>query len=605
MSSLDITIIIVYLLAVTAVGIAVSRKSSGSLKDYFLGGRSIPWYILGLSGMANFIDMGGTAYQSGWYYLIGAKGFWVCVEGAVALLLSFQMVYAAKWLRRSDCMTNAEWMVFRFGDNDDGKAARITSAVSALLICGGLMAFFFTGAAKVLPTFLPFFQDWAPESWGPAGPGRMAALCFFLLVGIYTVTSGFRGVIYTDLFQSGLILMLILYVAFKAWTVGTPEYFAEHAPAGWFELFPSGESLGAELPEKYGALSDYTGKAAGLGMLVLLWIANNVFQGLATPFDAWTAQRYYAAKNEREASLTVFQWIGVWSLRFLLMAGIGVLALGLADKIGHPEEAMSIVIREVIPVGIQGLLLAALLAAGMSTIDSTANSSASYFVKDVYQPFINPEADEKRLVRVSHITTFLLMAAGVAVGFGVKDVNAIWGWIITGLFVGTLPANIAKWFWWRTSGFGFMTGTVSGLAAALLPQLVPDWFAGLNAWQSYAFVFLAGTFGTAAGSLLKPSKDREAVRRFFTRTRPFGFWKPVRAECSEETRGLTRKENRNDLIALPLACCWHFSLFLMMSSIMFRDWRTVGICAGVFLLSGALLYHFWFRQLPKAVPEDL
>ena len=141
MATIDVIIIIGYLIGIAALGLWVGRKGSDSLDDYFLGGRHIPWFILGISGMTNFIDMGGTARQAAWYYLLGSKGFWVCLDGAVALLLSFQMVYAAKWLRRSNCLTNAEWMTFRFGAGRDGQVARVTSAIGALAICVAIMTF--------------------------------------------------------------------------------------------------------------------------------------------------------------------------------------------------------------------------------------------------------------------------------------------------------------------------------------------------------------------------------------------------------------------------------------------------------------------------------
>jgi Na+/proline symporter len=629
---IDITIIVTYLLVVCGFGLWLSRRASSSIEDYFLGGRSIPWFILGISGMANFIDMGGTAYQSGWYFLVGAKGFWLCVEGAVALLLSFQMVYVAKWLRRSNVMTNAEWMLFRFGDKKHGQLARITSAASALVICVGLMCFFFEGAGKVLVEFLPIAveekiellelekaerlqKDDTPtgiaEQTQDARAERMkilrkkienaenlAGLAFFVLVGIYTVASGFFGVIYTDLLQAFLIAGLILFVGCKAFAVGTPEYFSQHASPEWTNLFSDGGWRPA-LPDRFAELKGYAEKANWLGLLVIFWIMNNVFQGMATPFDAWTAQRYYAARNERESCLIPCEWIVLWSLRFFLMAGIGVLALGVADQIEHPEKALSVVIQEVIPIGLRGLLLAALLAAGMSTIDSTANSSASYFVKDIYQPYLKPGANRRHLVRVSYGITILLMSLGVVIGWGVENISAIWGWIIMGLFTGTLPPNILKWFWWRTNGLSFALGTLAGVGAALATQLI----GGLPAYASYLVVFGAGLAASILGTFLGEPVERSALVRFYEKTRPFGIWGAVRRSCRPQLVADARAENRNDLIALPFALVCHFSLFLGVSSILFKDWRVVGICFAVAILAGLGVYAFWYRNLPPVPAE--
>ena len=120
MNNLDIAIIIGYLLLITLVGLWASKKASGSTDDYFLAGRSLPWWLLGISGIASFIDVGATSAVSGWFFVSGAKAYWYMFNGHIALLLAFQMVFVAKWLRRSGCATNAQWMVQRFGGGSPG-----------------------------------------------------------------------------------------------------------------------------------------------------------------------------------------------------------------------------------------------------------------------------------------------------------------------------------------------------------------------------------------------------------------------------------------------------------------------------------------------------
>jgi len=603
----DFGVIIAYLLFVTLIGLMVSKKATGSVEEYFLGGKHMPWYLLGISGMATFIDMGGTAYQAAWYYLIGAKGFWFCVEGAVAILLSFQMIYVGKWLNRSGVMTNAEWMIFRFGKGTQGEAARILSAVAALAICAGFMTFFFVGSGKVLTTFLPYFNQ--PE---PIIPGisnqNLAALLFFVLVGIYTIASGFYGVVYTDFVQAFLIFFLIMYVAIKAFAIGTPEYFAAHTTPEMLSLFPDKWDWSSiHVPDKYSHVTSYVNKLKFLGFLIIAWLANNVFQGLATPFDTWTAQRYYAAKNEKESSILVAFWIFLWSFRFLLLAGIGVLALGLSDKIGDPEHAMSVVINEYVPVGMKGLLLAALLAAGMSTMDSTVNSAGAYFVKDVYQRFIKPDADMKHLVKVSYAITFAMFVIGAVCGWVVKDINSIWGWIIAGLFVGTLPPNILKWYWWRANGASFAAGSVVGLVAALLTTIksFQDALSGVFTHlmissptvQQYVFIFGTSLIASIVTAYATAPSPMETLKNFYIKTKPFGLWWPVRMECDSKVVVETMRESGRDILLLFPAMTAHFTLFLGMSSIMFKQWTTVVTCFSIFAVCALILYQFWYKNL--------
>ncbi len=587
LSGIDVVIIVVYLLSITFIGLLFSKKAAGSIDEYFLGGRSIPWFLLGISGMATFIDIGGTAYQCAWFFLLGAKGFWFCIEGAVALLLAFQMIYVGKWLNRSKAMTNAEWMVLRFGRGRQGELARVFSVISALVICVGMMTFFFEGAGKVLPRFLPFLE----------GNENLAALAFFCLVGLYTVASGFYGVIYTDLMQAFLIMFLILFIAVKAMAIGTPDYFAAHAPDGWLQLFPADGHWSFEIPERYAEIASYVEKAKFLGILVIFWLINNVFMGMATPFDAWTAQRYYAARNEREGSLVACEWISLWSLRFLLMAGIGILALGVSDQIVHPEKALSVVITELLPDGVRGLLLAALLAAGMSTIDSTVNSSAAYFVKDIYQEFIRPTASKRHLVKISYAITVILFGLGIIIGWFVKDISSVWGWIIMGLFTGTLPPNILKWFWWRTNGMGFALGMGFGVFAALLTKV--PFLGELNTYQTYIFVFGISTVGSILGICIGKPTDMDTLVNFYELTRPFGFWGKVRKHCSDSVIVESRKEHHRDILLIGPACLWQLSLFLMMTSLVLKQWKYFSSCLVIAGGLSLVLYKFWYKNLKK------
>lgn len=581
----DIAIIVGYFLLITLVGVLFSKKATGSIENYFLGGRSLPWYLLGISGVATFIDIGGTAYQSGWYYLLGSKGFWFCMEGAVSLLVTFQMIYVGKWLFRSGVVTTAEWMTFRFGSDRVGKAARVICAITAVVIVVGIMSYFFVGSGRVLVEFLPFVH----------GNEKLAALAFFTLVGVYTISAGFYGVIFTDFVQALLIVILIGYVSYQALMVGTPEYFAEHAPEGWLELFPRDGNWSLSLPETVRSLSVYVEKAGGLGIFLIFWILKELLMGFASPVDPWTAQRYYAARNERESSLIACQWVSLLSLRFLLMGGMGVLALGYASKITDPEKALSVVVAEYLPVGVKGFMLAALLAAGMSTISSMANSAGAYFVNDIYREHINPKASQRQLVRWSYVITFVIMALGCCFGWFGDTISGIWGWILMGLFAAMLPPNILKWFWWRANGHSYVFGIIGGFCAALITKM-PFW-GHLSDWRVFIFVFGVSAFCSVLGALLFSPTENSVLVKFYQKTRPFGLWGPVRKYLSQKENESIAREARRDFSMLPVGLVWHLSLFMTMSSIVFKDWKIVGIGALTFVLASLILYKGWYRRL--------
>ena len=571
---LDTSIIILYFLFITGVGLYVSKRASGSINEYFLGGRHIPWYILGISGMATFIDMSGTMLQVSFFYMLGVKGYWVAWRGAIALFLAFFMIFMAKWLNRSGAMTNAEWMVFRFGPGKQGKMARLLSAISILLLAIPIVSYFFVGSGKFLSLYLPF----SPE---------ISALIFFIIVMIYTVAAGFYGVVYTDLFQSVLILGVIAFITVKAFMVGTPEYLEKFTTPEWRTLIPTSWSI--DMPSGYENMRF-------LGMLIIFWFISNVFQGFSAPLDGWTSQRYYAAKNERESSLVAFQWITLFSLRFPLMMGLGVLAVGIAGAISDPEMALPAVIDRYVPVGVKGVLLAALIAAAMSSVDSIINSSAAYFVKDIYHAFIRPDADRKHLLRVSYIATICIFIAGIAIGWVLPNINSIWAWIMMGLLTGMMPPNILKWFWWRFNGVGYAAGMGSGLFGAMIAGV---FFPEAPEYMTFSFVIGMSTVGTVLGTFLGKSTDMDILVAFYKKTRPFGFWGPVRSRCESGLVEDIRRENRRDLLLLAPACLWQTLLFWMMTAIVVRKWVSFGSSMCAVAVLSWVLYRYWYCNLKR------
>ncbi len=571
LSTIDLSILVGYFILITVVGLLVSKKASGSIKEYFLGGRSIPWYILGLSGMATFVDISGTAFQVKYFYLLGVKGYWVCYMGATALALAFLMIFTGKWLNRSGAMTNAEWMAFRFGNGIQGRLARLLSAISITVIVIAFLAYFFVGAAKTLHRYVPFFDN-----------PNYTALAFFIIVMLYTVAAGFYGVVYTDMIQAFLIIFIVGYITYKAMVIGTPEYYGQYADTGWREYVSNDMN---SIKTDFGPL----------GTMIIIWFFfNNFFQGFATPFDAWTSQRYYAAKDERESSLVACQWISLFSLRFLLMMGFGVLAIGIKDKISDPEMALSAVIDNLIPIGLKGLLLAALLAAAMSTLDSFVNSSAAYFVKDIYQEFINPTASEKELMKASYIVTFTVMVLGIIIGWNVESIGNIWGWICMGLFTGMLVPNILKWFWWRFNGMGFVFGMATGLIIALAHDYV---FGKCSDHMKAINITWVSAVGTIIGVYVGKPTGMDVLINFYEKSRPFGFWGNVRRHCNQELVCEAVKENKRDLLLLIPACLWQLTLFCMMTSIVVKRWDVFFVSAFIVAVLSVVLYKYWYKNL--------
>lgn len=580
----DYAIIGLYLLTTLAVGLLFTKKAGASVESYFLGSRQIPWFLLGMSGLATYLDMSGTMLQTSWFYLLGAKGYWVCYRGAIALPLAFQVIFMAKYLRRCDVMTNAELLALRFGKGRQGQLAELLSVISVLFMAIAGIAVFYIGAEKFLGPYVPWL------------PPRATALAFVGLILLYVTASGFIGVVYTDLLQSVLILVVMVFVLFQVYAVATPEYFAQYAPEGWRAATPAWRM---EMPENYEHMSY-------LGPLLLAWIAMSVLQGFGLPFDAQTSQRLYAAKDERSGALLSLQWIVLTSFRFFLMAGIGVLALSLADRIDEPEQVLPTVIGVYLPAGVKGLFIAGLLAAAMSTFDSMLNAAGPYFVRDLYAKYLAPQASSRHLVLVSYVTTVVLTVLGVGTGMAATTINDIVGWIMMGLFAGVFAPNILKWFWWRLNGMGFAFGMAGGMVAALLNELVL-----LRAYRAvtghevdlvpeyvtFLFVLAVSALATVLGTFLGEPTDPQTQETFYRKVRPFGFWGPVRQQLERSYLLRIDAENRRDKWLLTPACVFQCVLFWIPTALVLKLWGQVVVWTAVEIVLGAVLYRYWYKNL--------
>jgi Na+/proline symporter len=343
--TLDLCLILGFFLLTLAAGL------------YF--GRRLPWWVLGMSGTASNFDMTGTMVMVSLLFAIGLQGFWVAMRGGMCLPLGLLLVYMGAWLRRSRVMTTAEWMELRFGTGPAGQAARILSALANLVVTVAFLTYFVKGTGKFLAVFLPLDAD--------------ACSLLMVTVGLlYTAASGLFGVVYTDVLQEVLMLAAAVWVGIQAATL--PDHATALAAAGpqWLSLAPQATT------EPMGWLTDPTMYQA-FGLCIVFWMARGLLEGAGGLTGGYMPQRYYAAKNDREAVYLTAQWIILLLFRWALIAGVVV--LGLAAAAGDPqvasvlsadpEKTLPLVIFRALPSGVRG----------------------------VYQRYLHPEAGQKQLVR--------------------------------------------------------------------------------------------------------------------------------------------------------------------------------------------------------------
>jgi SSS family solute:Na+ symporter len=445
--SIDIVIIFAYLVITVVIGFWVSRRASKDLDSYFLGGKSLPWYILGISNASGQFDITGTMWLVYLCFVYGLKSVWIPWVWPTFNQI-FLMVYVGMWLRRSNVLTGAEWIQTRFGRGTGANLAHISVVLFALVNVIGMIAYAFKGIGKFSQILLP---------WG------LNQNTYALI--ILTITT--------------------LYVVKIAIYHVRPEMIDAVVPAGWQNLF-----FGWRLDLNWSGAFDMVQSSItkdGFSLftvIMMLMLFKGILASMAGPAPNYDMQRVLATRNPREASLmSATVNVVLYVPRYMLIAGLTILALGpLRETLqglwttaiqegAQPdfEQILPVVIQSaIIPVGLTGLLLAGLLAAFMSTFAATVNAGPAYIVNDIYKRFINPAASNKVQVQMSYVTTVLVVAVGIVFGFLTETITEVTLWIVGGLYGGYVAANVLKWHWWRFNGFGFFWGMIIGTLGALV-----------------------------------------------------------------------------------------------------------------------------------------
>jgi len=661
LNTLDYAVIAVYALIVVCIGLYLKQRASRSMEHYFLGGRQLPWWVLGVSGMLNFLDMTGTMIIVSFLYMIGPRGLYVEFRGGAVLVLAFMTLWTGKWHYRSRVMTGAEWNIYRFGNDGMAQTARLITAIAGIVFTVGMLAYLIKGAGLFLAMFLPF------------GP-KTCALLMILLTVIYTLMSGFYGVVYTDLFQSFLILIAVVIVSVLAAVkvfgfegdlaalalevTGTPGW-TDSAPSWHVPMFKGYEDF--QLVFLLGAF----------------YFLRNVIGGLGTGADP----RFFGARSERECGLLSFFWTWLMTFRWPLMMGFAVMGLFLVKDmfpdqtvldqsarlvkqhfVGSLPEADSSAVddkdfmKKVLPKEQWEDKLSDIsrhpdkypqLADSLKGVLGDGWESKLDMVS--YEGQINPERilPAVILMRLPMGVRGLMLVALVAAAMSTfsPTVNVttalftrdIWQAFLrprasnkeligmSWLFGAVLTAAGFVMAYYTKSINDIWDWIIMGLTAGLaVPQ-----FLRLYWWRFNAGGVVLGTFvgvvgavvqriiypdldpytkfgvhtamafaGSVLGTYLTRQTDRAVVTRFYLTTRPFGFWGPLKRQLPPEVRAEMSREHYHDLASLPFALGWQITLFLLPMQLMIGEFRDFAITLVIFLVCLGWLLLVWYRNLP-------
>ena len=602
----DIAIILLYIAGILFVGFYISRRASQNLQSYFLGGNTLKWYYLGLSNASGMFDISGTMWTVAILFIYGLKSAWIPWLWPVWNQV-FIFVYLAIWLRRSKVMTGAEWITFRFGDGKSAKLSHIIVVIFAVISVIGFIAYFFEGIGKYCTAILPWNLSVSLGSLYLSSESSYA-LIICILTTVYTVKGGMYSVVATEVMQFVIMTISCFVIGYIAYTSVSAEQINAVIPPGWKDL-TFGWTLDVDWSSS--ALPGITDKIADdgfsfFGVLFMLMLFKGIFASVAGPVPSYDMQRVLSARKPSEAAKMSFTTIWVLYIpRYLMVAGFSVLALvyltpelqAMGNNLDF-EKILPLAINKFVPAGFKGLLLAGFLAAFMGTFSAFVNSAPAYIVNDIHKKYINPDGSDSTYIRLSIISSIVLVALGLTFGFFISSLNKLTLWLTSALYGGYIAANVLKWVWWRFTGYGYFYGMLFGLLASTVKLF---FFPDIVDIYMFPVILAFSVAGCLIGTYIRPLENREAVKEFYRRTRPWGFWGPIRREVMEENPDFVpNQEGRRDAVNIVVGIAWQFSQVVIPIYFMIREnYQAMGWVI-VLVATTWMLKKNWWNKLPEA-----
>jgi Na+/proline symporter len=546
----DVAIIVLYLFSTIVIGLWYRKKARENKESYMLGGKSLPWYKLGLSDASDMFDISGTMWMVSLCFVYGMKSIWIPWLWPVFNQV-FLMMYLSRWLRRSNAATGAEWLGTRFGRTGAGvTGSNIVVIAFALLSCFGYLAYGFIGLGKFIEIFIPWdvVSAYVPFNVAPQYLPHVYGIIFTLFAMFYSIIGGMHSIVLGDMLKYAIMTVACIWIGF----IAAARLQGNHlnVPEGWYSPF-FGKNLGLSWTGIINEVNDKI-KADGyslFGLFFMMMTFKGVFAAVAGPAPNYDMQKILSTRSPEEASkMSGFVNIILLPIRYSLIVSLTILGLlfyhqmDLKDAKGAIdfERILPAVINNFLPVGLVGLLLAGLLGAFMSTFSGTMNAAQAYIVNDIYIKYINPKASTKKIITANYLVGVFVVAVGVILGFFVKDVNSVLQWIVSALYAGYIVSNVLKWHWWRFNANGFFFGMLAGIVCAMVFSVV---IPAVDLLYWVPVLFAISLAGSLIGSYAAPPTDMNVLKSFYTTVRPWGFWEPVKKIAMEADPAFVPNKN--------------------------------------------------------------
>jgi SSS family solute:Na+ symporter len=601
---IDILILLAYLATMIFIGFWLRKKAGQNKDSYLMGGKTLPWYMLGLSDASDMFDISGTMWMVALCFVYGFKSIWIPWLWPVFNQV-FMMMFLSKWLRRSNANTGAEWLQTRFGTTGKGiGASHIIVIAFALIGCLGFMAYGFIGLGKFVEIFMPWnlVKNYVPFEVSAAFVPHFYGIAFTIIAMLYSVLGGMHSIVLGDVIKYILMIVACLSVGYIAWNAMEGQTL--HTPGGWSNPF-----FGWSLDLNWASIApDANKKIAedGFGMFgafFMMMLLKGVFASLAGPAPNYDMQKVLSTRSPKDASkMTGFVSIILLPIRYSLVVGLTVLALLYynqidikgPDGVSDFERILPAAINAFLPVGVMGLVLTGLMGAFMGTFSGTLNAAQAYIVNDIYLKYVNPNAGNKRILYMNYLTGVVVVIVGTILGFLAHNVNDILQWIVGGLYGGYVAANILKWFWWRFNANGFFWGMVVGIVAALVMPYVTT---GLPLYW-WPVLFALSMAASIIGTYAAPPTDTAVLISFYKTVRPWGFWGHIhQLIIADDPNFKANKNFRLDMFNVVLGIVAQLGLTIMPMYAITRMNKQLLIVVLVLIAIGFVLKRTWWNKL--------
>jgi len=512
-------LVMVALLALTiGIGISFRKKAGRSLQHFFLGGRNLPWYIAGTSMVATTFAADTPLAVTELVAQNGIAGNWLWWNMLAGGMLT--VFFFARYWQRAGVLTDLELITLRYG----GAPARFLRGFRAVYF-GLFMNVMIIGWVNVaFMSLLEVFFD-----LGRTDQILVTGLAMLLVAG-YSAMSGLLGVAFTDVVQfvlamAGCIVLAVL-VLYSP-DIGGIAGLTAKLPAGALDFFPS-----------IGSSTAGNGEAGGAGNTLVLsigaffafvgvqWWAS-WYPGNEPGGGGYVAQRLMSTPNEKQAVYATL-WFNIahYCLRpwpWIIVALCATVLYPQLAAQGNEKLGYVMAMKQYLPAGLKGLLLAAFFAAYMSTISTQLNWGSSYLVHDLYARLQRNTPTQGQLVAAGRVVTFISMAVALAVTTAISSISGVWSFIIEcGAGLGLVL--ILRWYWWRINAWSEITATI----APFVFYAIAHWGLGWQHPNSYFLTVGGTTLVWVLATFLTKPEPAPLLQAFYQRIQPAGAWGPVK-----------------------------------------------------------------------------